>query len=108
MNKTQYLAARAQWKADYYALQQRIRDSKQALRDAHRALGQCGSYNYGARTPEVRASNAKWAEAHTNVVLALRDRRWALKDEMTKHLTALSNLKEEAREAWEAREATMA
>jgi hypothetical protein len=105
MNKTQYLAARSQWKADYFVLQQRIRDSKQALRDAHRALGHCGMPRWG--NAESKEHNTKWIEAHREVGNALRARA-AIRDEMDSHLIALGNLKEEARKAWEAREATMA
>ena len=101
MNKTQYLAARAQWKADYYTLQQRIRDGKLALRAAHRIMGSCGAYSY-QRGPEHREHNAKWVNANRGVTEALRD-RWALRKEMDAHLAALAVLKDEACRAWQAR-----
>lgn len=102
MNKQQYLAARSQWKADYTALQQQIRASKQAVRDAHRALGLCGPYMTG-----YNANNTKWIEAHREVCNALRART-AAQDAMSDHLVALGKLKDEARKAWDAREAAMA
>lgn len=102
MNKQQYLAARSEWKAGYFTLQQRIRASKLALREAHRALGLCGPYIYG-----YGANNAKWIEAHREVGDAIRA-RIAQRHKMSDHLTALGALKEEARKAWAAREVAMA
>lgn len=106
MNKQQYLAARQEWKHDYFELQQQIRNSKQALRRAHNALGRCGSYNYSYKLhddPETKASNAKWMEAYSEVDKTLQARKAAQKA-MSDHLDVLRALKEEARKAWEARE----
>lgn len=105
MNKQEYLTARAQWKANYLAMQQLIRDRKHAIREAHRALGRCGLYDYSY--PSKSPHNAKWYAASCEVGDAVRALTTARKA-MSAHLDVLGALKEEARKAWEAREVVMA
>lgn len=106
MNRTQYMLARLEWKRDYIDAQQRIRAAKAAIREAHRALGLCGSYSYGS-TADDREHNKRWRAAHDQLMNAIRE-LYESRTSMEDHLKALQALKELARQAWANREVAWA
>lgn len=86
-DKTTYLAARAEWKAEYKELSQQIREARKAYHDAQRAYTKATpTENYAA----YRALNTA------------RNNREALRYEASQKISELFAMKEEASRQWEA------
>jgi len=93
-----YLAARAQWKADYNQLSADIRVARREFNEAQRALSK---HKYDWKAGYNSETNKPYLEAEKLVDKA-RGQRYRLRQQANEALQELSSAKEEARRQWEA------
>jgi hypothetical protein len=80
-NRETYLAAVAQWKAQYAEVATAIRTNRTAFKDAQREHAKCGAYDYCGNNYE---NNRLWLNAHKKmedlraVLIDLRQKATAL------------------------------
>jgi len=104
-SKETYLAARADWKANYARLTVEAREARKAFNDAAAAFSKIGSYrwNLGYSSPENAAYNAAYKvmnDARTNRAVIRREANDALND--------LVEMKKEAASQWMAKHLAIA
>ena len=96
-DRTTYIAARAQWRADYKALSAKIRETRQAFKNAQREFSKanCLVWNLGGSDPR-RIQYFKTA----GVVDDIRSTMLALRAEATEMISARCSMKEQAQEQY--------
>jgi hypothetical protein len=102
-DRTTYIAARTQWRADYKALSAKIRETRQAFRNAQREFSaadvshivEYGVYSLSANDPR-RITYFKTA----GLVDDLRSELLTLRTEATEMLSTRQSMKEEAHDQY--------
>lgn len=101
MNKTEYLAARADQKQAYHRLSDEIRGERKIFREAQKAFSRAQHTQ--------RAGTSGWSAELSKAWSALSDSRYhmnKLKSQATKMIQEVHDLKEETHEAWLAKKET--
>lgn len=98
-SKETYLAARAEWKANYARLTQEARDARAEFREAARAFSKTGSYDWNAGYKSE--TNAAYLKAEREM-WAVHSKRAGIRAEANRALHELSQMKAQAAAQWEA------
>ncbi len=93
MNKQDYLAAAAQWKASYASLITDIRQARNEYKESQRAFAKCGSYNYNAGSQDEKNKAYNDAERHMQNRMS---HRFILRQKATEMIEERHEMKREA------------
>lgn len=96
-SRSTYLAARAQWKADYLELSAQIRRAKNTLKEASRAASATPAINRDSPDAERKVYYAAYSAVHI-----ARQAKATLRTAAREHLALLDKMKEAAAKQWEA------